>query len=155
MCSFGSRERRQLKAHLWRALTVLKRDKNGAVNMLAIPLMLVAMMIAIKVMIKPEMKQTFAADDIFITSSTPMLASNTFGEADALPISTNFNLTMCDSKRQFGVGLLKYGDNAKMNEVLDTVFSELNAAYKANVEGVGKELTSTDLPTEYALDAFI
>jgi len=59
--------------------------------------------------------EVFAADQAFVTSSTPVLASNTFGEADAFPISSDFNLTSCVKKNQFGVGLLKYSDNAKMN----------------------------------------
>ena len=107
MCFLSERDRRQLKANLWRTKTVLGRQKGKVQTQLIQPIVLLSILVILKftVMISKESKITPFADNDWTVTNSATPGTSTWPEETTL--QTNFNLQNCTVNAMTNIGLIK------------------------------------------------
>ena len=109
MCNcLTARDRRQLKANLWRTKTVLKREPGRIRANLIMPIILLSTMLALSFTVfKAEIEsiEPFTTNDMTIVtnSATPEISK----WPDDQTLQSNFSLSNCTANRMFTIGLVK------------------------------------------------
>ena len=156
MCNcLTARDRRQLKANLWRTKTVLRREPGKIRAHFISPIMFLGVLMTLSFTVfnsKIESIIPFSTDEMTIVtnSATPKISA----WPDDQTLQSNFSLANCTANRMMSIGLVKPDgeEHSKANQALDRIFAKLNESY-SDINNGTNVLKKIDYKSNDALDA--